>query len=44
VNGAVDVAVVVFVEVTFSVEDLAGFLGGGGVVEVDEGVTVYFPF
>jgi len=40
----VHVGVVVLVEVFFSFDDLAGFLRGGGVVEVDEGVAVYFPF
>jgi hypothetical protein len=35
VDCAVDVAIVVFVEVAFCVEDLAGFLGGGGVVEIN---------
>jgi len=44
VDCAVDVAVVVFVEFAFCIEDLAGFLGGGGVVEVNEGVTVDLAF
>ncbi len=40
VDAAVDVAVVVFVVVAEGVDDLAGFLGGGGAVEVDERVFV----
>ena len=35
VDGSVDVAVVVFVEVCYGVDDLAGFLGGCGVVKVN---------
>jgi hypothetical protein len=34
-NRAMDVAVVVFIKICESVDDLAGFLGGGGVVKVD---------
>jgi hypothetical protein len=40
VDCAVDVAVVVFVEIAFGFDDLARFLGCGGVVEVYEWVTV----
>jgi len=40
----VDVGVVVFIEALFCFDDLAWFLGGGGVVEVDEGVAVDFAF
>jgi hypothetical protein len=32
---SVDVAVVVFVEVNYDIDDLAGLLGGCGVVKVD---------
>ena len=39
-----NVAVVVFVKIAFCVNDLAGFLGGGCVVKVDEGVAVYLAF
>jgi hypothetical protein len=35
VDGPVNVAVVVFVEVGYRVDDLVGFLGGCGVVKVD---------
>jgi hypothetical protein len=38
------VAVVVFVEVCYGVDDLARFLRGCGVVKVDKGVAVYFAF
>lgn len=38
------VAVVVLVVVLFCFDYLSGFLRGCGVVEVDEGVAVYFPF
>jgi hypothetical protein len=40
----VHVAVVVLVIVLFGFDDLSGFLSGCSVVEVDEGVVVYFPF
>jgi hypothetical protein len=40
----VNVGVVVFVKVLFGFDDLLRLLSGGGVVEVDERVTVYFPF
>src|SRR5690606_12402489 len=40
VKAAVDVAVVAFVEARERVDDDAGFLGGGGVVEVDERFAV----
>jgi hypothetical protein len=40
----VNVAVVVFVKVFFGFDDLLRLLRGGGVVEVDERVIVYFPF
>jgi hypothetical protein len=40
----VNVAVVVFVKVLFGFDDLPWLLRGGGVVEVNERVTVYFPF
>ena len=35
VDCSVDVAVVVFVEVGYGIDDLAGLLGGCGVVKVD---------
>jgi hypothetical protein len=38
-----DIAVVVFVKVGYGVDDLAWFLGGCGIVKVDEGGAVYFP-
>ena len=44
VDRAVNVAIVVFVKVFFCFDDLFGFVGCGGVVEVDEGVSVYFSF
>jgi hypothetical protein len=34
---------VVLVVVSYGIDDLAGFLGGGRVVKVDEGVAIYFP-
>jgi hypothetical protein len=34
-DGSVNVAVVVFVEVGYCVDDFVGFLGGCGVVKVD---------
>jgi len=44
VDCAVDVAIVVFVEVAFCFDYLAGFLGGGSVVEVYEWVPVDLAF
>ena len=38
VGAAVDVGVLLFVEAPLGVEDAEGFLGGGGAIEVDEGV------
>lgn len=38
------VAVVVFVKVLFRFDDLSRLLRGSGVIEVYEGITVYFPF
>jgi hypothetical protein len=35
VHGAVDVGVVVLVKLGYGFDDLAWFLGGGGVVKVD---------
>ena len=43
-NCSVDVGVVVFVEISFGFDYLFGFLCCGGVVEVDEGVTVDLAF
>ena len=40
---SMDVTVVVFVKICYGVDDLAGLLGGCGVVKVDQGVAVYFP-
>jgi hypothetical protein len=40
VDCSVDVAVVVFVEIAFGFDDLAGFLGGGSVINVYEWVPV----
>jgi hypothetical protein len=34
-DGSVNVAVVIFVKIRNGVDDLAGFLGGCGVVKVD---------
>jgi hypothetical protein len=34
-DGAVDVAVVVFVEICYGVNNLMGFLGGCGVIKVN---------
>jgi hypothetical protein len=42
-DSAVHVAIVVEVEVCFGVDYLAGLLGCGGVVEVDELFAVYLP-
>ena len=41
-DGAVDVAVVVFIEVGYGINDLAGVLGGCCVVKVDYGGAVDF--
>jgi len=44
VHRAVDVGVVVFVEVSDGLDYLFGFLRGCSVIEIDEGMVVYFPF
>ena len=44
VNCSVDVSVMVFIKVFYGIDNLLGFLRRCSIVEVDEGVIVYFSF
>ena len=41
-NGSVNVAVVVFVEVVYGLDYLAWLLGGCSVVKIDKRIAIYF--
>lgn len=41
---AVNVSVVIFIKILYGVNNLSRLLRGRGIVEVNEGVVVNFPF
>jgi len=44
VNCSVDVGVVIFIKVLYGFDYLSRFLRSCSIVEIDEGVVVYFSF